>query len=65
MELGIDINNRIKQFAGIGRNHLSDFQDCIQYKFPYPVRNGQFEHIANDKIRIPIQMLCIAVRTTF
>ena len=48
MELRIDINNRGKQFAGIGRNHLCDFQDGIQYQFPYPVRCGQLESIASD-----------------
>ena len=39
------INNRRKQFAGIGRDHLCDFQDGVQYQFPYPVRGGQFESI--------------------
>ena len=48
MELRIDFNNRRKQFAGIGRDHLCDFQDGIQYKFPYSVCYGQFERIAND-----------------
>ena len=43
MELRIGINNRRKQFAGIGRDHLCDFQDGVQYQFPYPVRCGQFE----------------------
>ena len=43
MELRIGINNRRKQFAGIGRDHLCDFQDGVQYQFPYPVRRGQFE----------------------
>ena len=45
MELRIPINNRRKQFAGIGRDHLCDFQDGVQYQFPYPVRNGQLESI--------------------
>ena len=45
MELRIGINNRRKQFAGIGRDHLCDFQDGVQYQFPYPVRGGQFESI--------------------
>ena len=43
MELRIDINNRRKQFAGISRDHLCDFQDGVQYQFPYPVRGGQLE----------------------
>jgi len=43
MELRIGINNRRKQFTGIGRDHLCDFQDGVQYKFPYPVRSGQLE----------------------
>ncbi len=43
MELRIGINNRGKQFAGIGRDHLCDFQDGVQYLFPYPVRGGQLE----------------------
>ena len=43
MELRIGINNRRKQFAGIGRDHLCDFQDGVQYQFPYPVRCGQLE----------------------
>ena len=43
MELRIGINNRRKQFTGIGRDHLCDFQDGVQYQFPYPVRCGQFE----------------------
>ena len=43
MELGICINNRRKQFAGIGRDHLCDFQDGVQYQFPYSVRCGQLE----------------------
>ena len=43
MELRIGINNRRKQFTGIGRDHLCDFQDGIQYQFPYPVRGGQLE----------------------
>ena len=43
MELRIGINNRRKQFAGIGRDHLCDFQDGVQYQFPYPVRGGQLE----------------------
>ena len=43
MELRIGINNRSKQFTGIGRDHLCDFQNCVQYQFPYPVRCGQLE----------------------
>ena len=43
MELRIGINNRRKQFTGIGRDHLCDFQDGVQYQFPYPVRCGQLE----------------------
>ena len=46
MELGIGINNRRKKFAGIGRYHLCDFQDGVQYQFPYPVRGGQLESVA-------------------
>ena len=45
MELRIPINNRRKQFAGISRDYLSDFQDGVQYQFPYPVRDGQFKSI--------------------
>ena len=48
MELRIDINNRRKQFAGIGRNDLSDFQYGVKYEFPYPVRNRQLESIAGN-----------------
>ena len=43
MELRIGINSRRKQFTGIGRDHLCDFQDGVQYQFPYPVRCGQLE----------------------
>ena len=46
MELRIGINNRSKQFAGIGRYHLCDFQDGVQYQFPYLVRSGQLESVA-------------------
>ena len=45
MELRIGINNCRKQLAGIGRDHLCDFQDGVQYQFPYPVRGGQLESI--------------------
>ena len=48
MELGIDLNNRRKQFTGISRDYLCDFQDGVQYKFPYPVRYRQFERIAGN-----------------
>jgi len=48
MELRIDLNNRRKQFAGIGRDNLCDFQDGVKYQFPYPVRNRQLESIASD-----------------
>ena len=48
MELRIDINDRRKQFAGIGRNHLCDFQDGVEYKFPYPVRNRQLKCVSGD-----------------
>ncbi|MBO7558367.1 MAG: hypothetical protein J6T52_07710, partial [Bacteroidaceae bacterium] len=48
MELRIDINNRRKQFAGIGRNDLSDFQYGVKYEFPYPVHNRQLESIAGN-----------------
>ena len=43
MKLRIGINNRRKQFASIGRDHLCDFQDGVQNQFPYPVRSGQLE----------------------
>ena len=43
MELRIPINNCRKQFTGISRDHLCDFQDGVQYQFPYPVRGGQLE----------------------
>ena len=45
MELRIPINNRRKQFTGISRDNLCDFQYGIQYQFPYPVRYGQLESI--------------------
>ena len=45
MELRIGINNRRKQFTDIGRDNLCDFQDGVQYQFPYPVRGGQLESI--------------------
>ena len=45
MELRIPINNRRKQFAGISRDNLCDFQYGIQYQFPYPIRYGQLESI--------------------
>ena len=48
MELRIVINNRRKQFTGIGRDHLCDFQDGVQYQFPYPVRGGQLESASSD-----------------
>ena len=48
MELRIFINDCRKQFAGIGRDNLCDFQDGIQYQFPYSVRCGQLESIASD-----------------
>jgi len=43
MELRIVINNRRKQFTGICRDDFCDFQDGVQYQFPYPVRGGQLE----------------------
>ena len=43
MELRIGINNRRKQFTGIGRDHLCDFQNGVQFQFPYPVRCGQLK----------------------
>ena len=46
MELWIPVNNNRKQFAGIGRYDFCDFQDGIQYEFPYPVRGGQLESIS-------------------
>ena len=48
MELRIFINYCREQFAGIGRDHLCDFQDGIQYQFPYFVRYRQLESIAGD-----------------
>ena len=48
MEPRIDINNRRKQFAGIGRDHLCDFQYGVKYQFPYPVRYRQLESVAGD-----------------
>ena len=48
MELRIDINNRRKQFAGIGRDDLCDFQYGVKYQFPYPVRDRQLESIRCD-----------------
>ena len=48
MELRIDINNRRKQFAGVSRDNLCDFQDGVKYQFPYPVRYRQLESIASD-----------------
>ena len=45
MELRIVINNRRKQFTGICRDDFCDFQDGVQYQFPYPVRGGQLESI--------------------
>ena len=45
MELRIPINNRRKQFAGISRDNLCDFQYGIQYQFPYSIRYGQLESI--------------------
>ena len=47
MELRIGINNRRKQFAGIGRDYLCDFQYGVQYQFLYPVRSGQLESVAS------------------
>ena len=43
MELRIVINNRRKQFTGICRDDFCDFQDGVQYQFPYPVRGGQLK----------------------
>ena len=48
MELRIDINNRRKQFAGICRDHLCDFQYGVKYQFPYSVRYRQLESVAGD-----------------
>ncbi len=45
MELSFDINKRRKQFTGIGRDHLCDFKDGIQYLYLYPVRDGLLENI--------------------
>lgn len=42
MGLRIGINNRRKQFAGIGRDYLCDFLDVVQYQFPI-VRCGKLE----------------------
>ena len=43
MELRIDINNCRKQFTGISRDDLCDFQYGVKYQFPYPVRYRQLE----------------------
>ena len=48
MELRIDINDRRKQFAGIGRDHLCDFQYGVKYQFPYSVRYRQLESVAGN-----------------
>ena len=48
MELRIGINNRRKQFAGIGRDNLCDFQYGVKYQFPYSVRYRQLESVAGD-----------------
>ncbi|PVZ13325.1 hypothetical protein C7382_10318 [Porphyromonas loveana] len=45
MELRIIINNRRKQFTGIGRGCLSDSQDNIKHMFPYLFRSRQFESV--------------------
>ncbi len=60
MELRIDINNHRKQFTGIGRDNLCDFQYGVQYKFPYPVRYRQFESIAGDITEeCPKSLVCL------
>ena len=43
MELRILIDDCGEQFAGISRDYLCDFQDGVQYQFPYLFRCGQFE----------------------
>ncbi len=47
MELRVFINDCRKQFAGISRDYLCDFQDGVQYQFPYPVRYRQLESVAS------------------
>ena len=48
MELRIGINNRRKQFAGIGRDHLCDFQDGVQYQ-------------ASNRFTVQSMLYCIMV----
>jgi len=48
MELRIGTNNRRKQFAGIGRDHLCDFEYGVKYQFPYSVRYRQLESVAGN-----------------
>ena len=41
MKLRIGSNDSRKQFAGIGREHLYNIQNDVQYLFLHPVRIGQ------------------------
>ena len=44
IELRILINDCKEQFTGISRDNFCDFQDGIQYQFPYLFRCGQLEN---------------------
>ena len=60
MELRIDINNRRKQLAGIGRDDLCDFQYSVKYQFPYSVRYRQLESIRCDLTEeCPKSLVCL------
>ena len=60
MELRIDINNRGKQLAGIGRDDLCDFQYSVKSQFPYPVRDRQLESIRCDLTEeCPKSLVCL------
>ena len=48
MELRIMTNDSTEQLTDIGRDQLCDFQNGIQYKFPYFVCNGQLERFIFD-----------------
>ena len=48
MELWIIINKCSKQLTGISRYECCYFQDGIQYKFPYLVRNRQLERFISS-----------------
>ena len=60
MELRIDINNCRKQFAGISRDDLSDFQYGVKYQFPYPVRYRQLESTCSGFAeKLPDGLVCL------